>query len=368
MKRIRSKGISQIELIVICVCCLIASALSITIVQQSREKSRMATCQDKLRALVISAHNYHDSHKRIPAGTLGSKDLPRLDEWESGKWKDQQFTSSFGLMMPFMDMLDEYNSFELTAADYRKDLSISVDQRGNRSFQWFGEFDGYPKAYTTEHASNFQCPSDNDFSPEGIEFVIAMHPVYEMDPEEKSDSMWAMTLNELKKLEPSTADWGTKKTFTHTNYLACAGAHSGGNRQGELGRYTGPMTTRDKFTLEVLSNQDGSSRTFMFGETIGEFKDKKRSQITTFLTGGLGRGRGLAAWGEEPTESAPMLGTPERSSVHGFGSTHGTTSNFALCDGATRSISHKVDMKVFYNLCGRNDGNEIDMQALFRLR
>lgn len=361
MKRIRSKGISQIELIVICVCCLIASAMAVSLIHQSRSQSRNATCLRNLRLIALSTHDFSDAHARIPAGVVGSSQLPKRDDWDSRLWQDHQLTSSFGLLMPFMEMPD-YKSIDQIAFDYRKDLTHDCDEAGNRLAQWFGEIGGITTGLTSESGSKFQCPEDNDFTSDGVEFVIAMHPVYAMNPIETQDRMWVLTLSDLHKKKPSTIDWGKDKPLTHTNYLACVGAHCGGFRAGRMGKYNGVMSTRGKVSLATIAGQDGTSKTIMFGETIGEFKDSKRTQVSSFLFGAIARGRGLVHWGEEPTELTSVIGSIDQASVYGFGSMHKKSCNFVFCDGAVWSLSREIDIAVFDQLCGRDDGGEPDFE------
>ena len=349
------RGVTQIDLIVSCVCFGIICALSATVVQQNREDTRAETCRDRMREIAVIVHIYSDAHSRLPAGTLGSSAIPKLEKWNNNGWRDHQFTSSLAVAMQLNGMFDEKDSISEFAFDFRRTFNVILDANGKQAFQWFGELKGFPNVLKIKNESAFLCPADGQIDKQ-VEFVIAVHPVLPKLRQKSFDNIWLMTLSDLNKLEPATASWNKLKPLSRTSYLACGGAHSGGDQPDpELSPYDGAMSTRDSITLESVAQSDGTARTIMYGESIGEFNNHRRTHVQTFFLGGLARGRGVLKWEEKPTANRPILGQPLRSTVYGFGSMHRSFVNFAFCDASTQSISREVDHEVFNQMCGMND-------------
>ena len=366
MHRSKRSGVTLVQIVIVCGCCVILGGIMVVYLGGRSDAARSAHCRMNLRNIAVAAHDYHDAHSRLPYGTLGSDTIPTLAEWDSTGWQKHQMTSGLAAIMPFLDMVQAHEKFDPVAFDYEKDLTEILDYQGKQKYSWFGEINGYAGALKNEQSELFKCPTDNSV-PTDIEFVIAVHPVLPEDPKAETDRMWTMTYGQLCKQKTAAKNWSGALPFTHTNYLGCAGAHAGGVQPlYALQKFNGPMSTGPKVQLEAIAHQDGTSRTVMFGESIGEFKDGKRIQMQTYCLGGLARGRGLVPWGENPTESKPLFGTTDRASVFGFGSMHQGFVNFAFCDAAVYQLSHDIDIKVFDQLCASNDGSNPDMDAIYK--
>lgn len=366
------RGISLIELIVVSIVCAILGLISISNLRHLREQSRTDTCRNKIVVFGLAAYDFHDTRLKFPPGTIGCEDLVDYEKWNDSKWKDFFHTSALGQMLPFVGMQLDHKKADPMIFRTAGDLSMVFDRQGKRMFQWVGETKGYPEMLISGNPSMYLCPSDSLLASEKIEFTMGTHPVKPAESNKAKDQMWTITFSQLNKEFPNTSSWKSDKPFSHTNYIACTGAHSGGrNFDSELRPYAGAMATYRGVSMRVIVQQDGASNTIMFGETIGEIDNGKRTQLQSYFAGGLARGRGLVPWGKSPTDALPLFGNANRASVYGFGAMHESKLNFVFCDTAVRSISREIDAVVFDQLCGLYDGgspNLNDVAPEFKFR
>ena len=346
MKLTQRKGFTLVELLVVIAIIGILIAMLFPAIQQVREAARRSDCSNRLRQIAVAAHDYHDANDRLPAGFLAYNALP--DGSSVGAlYVDHQLTSSLGLIMPFIELQSVYKLTDLVAFDFRKDLSEHLDANGNRLYSWAGQLRNTVTMFTTK-VPQYQCPSD-EIQVHAPNMTVVFALPFADSPTHDDHAFYG---------------WGAGTyDFGLTNYVSCGGAHCGGNHPGaERGRFNGVMSTRPKVALEVVSNQDGTSKTVMHGENVGQIINGQRSWGFFWYWGGMVAGRGYVPWGEEAGyhqqfyQQVSYFGDGTWAYPGGFGSMHPGGLNFSFADASVHKINRSIDQVTWYQLCGRNDG------------
>ncbi len=353
------RGHALIDCILVVGCVSVLAGLAMPVLLQMRASSRLDTCQIKIRRICLAAHNFHDSSGRLPPATLGYRQQVDHEQWVSDdseqSWKRMQNSSSLLLMTPYMNLRNIFDSVDRIAVNLESSLhEYNEEQSGD--FSWQGKITGMDvilpiMGSDVEELNRFLCPADDLPDHQDIQTIIATQAttVFEKSRMESNDQC----LDIAVQYWPNEDD-----TLFPTNYLAVTGAT--GSTWGddiELNRWQGAMTFRNRNRLQDL--RDGTSRTLMYGESLGEIFNGQRNSAMSWMWGGAGRITGNQPFeldADFDAEETPLFGTAETSSGVGFGSKHDGTVVFALCDGSVRNISNTIDRTTLLQLAGTSDG------------
>ncbi len=342
------KGISLVELVVVVAIVGLLASLLFFALNSARMSSRAATCGNNLRQFAIAALNYESSKKHLPPGTMGSGRMESYSVYfndESSPYfrKKVAHTSFQGILLPFMEQAAI--SDQMDPGFFQK-----FSQSPNREIIWFPEAAGCVNA--SQNAPSFTfCPADLMVNQVNELIVFGTHPVWHQEddrfaaeyPSMLPESLWPMSRHQ------------------GTNYLGCVGVETGFT-QGRLSQgFRGSMSAGPARRLAEV--RDGTSATYLVGETLGFFWESRRVRHS-WLIGGLARARGDVPWGEAPNAFVNIpslyLGDAVYSPIVGFGSMHQGFVNFAMVDGSINPVSRDVDWQVHFRSAGIADaGSEI---------
>lgn len=332
-------GLTVIELLVVIAIVSLLLALLLPAVQSVRETSRQVSCASNIRQLAIACLNFESHTTRLPPGTNG---CPRVVHWQEFRltptseyyFKRYQHASFSAIVLPYIE--------QLATKDLVDPFFFDLDHHFPRGTNtWFAEIQGFRSA-AEKVIPLLLCPSDNAISDRGYLFPGGSQPV--LFPTENDDEMsWIDTMEDYYS-----------GTLQPTNYLGCAGAYSGGVHP-DPGRtlFRGAMSCGSRVALSAV--QDGLSTTIMLTETIGTFRNGKRTSMQPWIIGGLAAGRGLIPWNVAPRPEESLMGDRYNSSFVGFGSSHRTV-NVANVDASIQELSRSIDWRVLYSKCGMADG------------
>ncbi len=91
------RGFTLVELLVVIAIIGVLVALLLPAVQAAREAARRMSCSNNLKQLGLAYHNFHDTNNQLPPAALGN-----------------EYASHFVLILPYMEMNNLYDRFDLT--------------------------------------------------------------------------------------------------------------------------------------------------------------------------------------------------------------------------------------------------------------
>ena len=360
---VRRQGFTLVELLVVVVIVALLAGMLMPAVQSVRESSRRTHCQNNLRQLSVAVAGFESARRHLPTGTHGFAEQFEFDLY--GNWLEPD--------SPYYWKRARHLSFVVTLLPYlgQNNLGHQADRVIHNFDQkkttgdplWLGDVPGFADLASMDVAL-LHCPTD-DLEAARIDsnpvVVAGSQPTYSSDTNQDGYAWVGLTTGNMQAadLPPGVYDDAIDANIALTNYLGCAGAHSGGRSPDpERVPYNGMMNS--ELPVRLAEVRDGLSNTVLVGESVGQITDGTLTTAQGWLLGGLARMRGAIPWMQEthPTHwHWRHLGNRENASAFGFGSKHPQIVNFAFGDGTVRGISRDVDWKVLYQIAGIADGS-----------
>ncbi len=139
-------GFTLVELLVVIAIIGILVALLLPAIQAAREASRRSSCSNKLKQLSLAVHNYHDTFRIFPSGSLSSVPI----NYSTANWCSTGATSLSRapwtvLVLPFIEKSAQHEAFDFGTA-FTSTSNVPGSAVNHAQF-------------ATNNAA-FQCPSD----------------------------------------------------------------------------------------------------------------------------------------------------------------------------------------------------------------
>jgi prepilin-type N-terminal cleavage/methylation domain-containing protein/prepilin-type processing-associated H-X9-DG protein len=106
----RRPAFTLVELLVVIAIIGILIALLLPAVQAAREAARRSQCTNNLKQLSLACHNYHDTYKSLPAGTIQGRRPGPTWGWAVAVMPFSEQKGLYDQMDPSVDLRDAYGA------------------------------------------------------------------------------------------------------------------------------------------------------------------------------------------------------------------------------------------------------------------
>jgi prepilin-type processing-associated H-X9-DG protein len=363
-RRTNRVAVSFVEVLLCVAIIALMLALVAPAITKVREIANKIGCANNLRQLGAAVHSRHADWGCLPPGYYGpvrANGENTKNEISRGPW-----VGSLVMLMPYLahedlyrDLRSTQRSFPLTGQPEPKTVS-NWSEIGEESAPWYTDPTNLKLAM--KRIPVFECPSDDMYSPVSAGVIVQLYVA--------NDEFAQTTL-------PGSSGLG------RTNYVGIAGAAGDYDQPtgSYLARYAGVLHNRSRKKFRVLTVQDGTSNTVMFGETLGGgMVGGRDTALSWFGAGALGTAYGVGRpqvphSGLKPPAigTAPPAGQ-DGASWYRLSSRHRDGLQFAWCDGSVRSLRFSLvgestmptygvfmtDWALLQQIAGCNDGLNYD--------
>jgi prepilin-type N-terminal cleavage/methylation domain-containing protein len=343
----RRTAFTLVELLVVIAIIGILVALLLPAIQAAREAARRSDCINRIRQLVLAAHNYHDSLKRLPPhGDVTVRDTNRIAGALSSQAK----------LLPYME---DQSLYSLVNQDYHW-----RDIENQRALNTPLPFLRCPSAREIETNVMNLNPEVNEQN------SLRCHYVGSMGARPGPTLMANGTLLVQSACAPSGGTrTGGSWSWPESTYLQ----HGCGERGGDgLTAINGVIFPRSKVGLAKIT--DGTSKTIMYGELSWDVAPQG-----VWLIGSTSRNNGTS--GPELTSSSHGYvfnakvvryainerkfreadNAPDLPGVQycawteeSFGSNHPGGAHLGLCDGSATFVADDTAVEVLRGMASRD--------------
>jgi len=315
-KKFSVHGFTLVELLVVIAIIGILAGLLLPAIQQAREAARRMQCSSHLRQLAIALHNYELAYKTFPPGFISQVTGVWSGNSNDGIPESGPGWSSYSMILPFIEQAEIHRKI-----DFGRPITDPVNRDARRS-----------------KISVYRCPSDT----------------------------WLIPV----EVFPSTIG---VNDLAANSYVSCLGGGDPANAPAYTARYeeqqfNGMFHRNEAVTLSSIT--DGTSSTIGIGERSSMFSPVGWAGVipnasTVFSPLIAARRNQIVGVTRRPpitmTAVHVRTGGPNAptGSPGGFWSGHVGGCYFMLMDASIQFISTNVDITLFRNLAGRNDGQTV---------
>ena len=376
------RGAGIFSLLVMLAILALAAALLLPAIQRVREAANKMLCASNLRQIGIAAHNYHNDFSKLPPGYYGpyrpngnTTDVSPKQATDRGPWA--------GVLVPLLPYIEQENLFKQL---WKSELTFPANQQDAPAPGWRCGLGEERKVWWSVQQNEqlagtklkmLKCPSDKTDDATSAGVLSAIH---------------------IANGKFQTA-FGPD-SLGRTNYAGVAGASGDfdpnvnrqfGNPAADFGQWIGIMYNRSTLTLGQITVQDGTSNTFMFGESLGGMGVGARDHAWSWMgVGAMGTAYGLGRPGARAPAEPPALATAPAAGQDGaawyrFSSRHNVVL-FCWGDVSTRGVrfgkttmpdttsgpnampptpgNNPSDWAILQQLAGRKDGFSNDVSSI----
>ncbi len=346
MGRFRKRvGFTLVELLVVIAIIGILVGLLLPAVQAAREAARRMQCQNNLKQIGLSIHNYESAHKRFPNGSVDDdpKEATPRRLWEAGSHRKGTVLVK---LLPYVEQTALFNSL-----DFSRDVELQLNAQA--PFNTPGRVDMRQVSMPM-----YRCPSDGTSQ----RVLSQQNHLYNY-----SLSIGAQNLD---------GQFGCNRFTVNSFNTRAAGVlggnlfNNGGNGHGHSGAYAksqgiSGVISRCDWSAKFSDISDGLSNTIAAGEILPSCHDHHR--------GGGGWYNSNGQW--TATSPAINFNTCNKQGVRddqsncndyrvwntsaGFKSDHTGGANFVLADGSVQFFSQSIDYLTYQQMGSRNEGESL---------
>lgn len=330
----RRSGFTLIELLVVIAIIAILIALLLPAVQQAREAARRSQCKNNMKQLALAVHNYHDTHRVMPASVYSYRACTPA----ASPPPDPLLLNVSGWvgLLSYFDQAPLYNQYNSSVCASLATASPAPGAPGPMAGDpTIGNTNGQ---LMTQKLAVFLCPSDPS------------------NPALPDNTFYGIKAGSGLEGKTTSYDFSTNCRVT-CNWWRSLGV-AARNMFGENSNTTLAFVT------------DGTSNTIMLCETTLEVVNGEgnawgyRGWVMNGVDPGCTQqtGRGINAWFRigNPPNAGPTTAVPGQLGSWGWpGSNHTGGCHFAMGDGAIRFVSENINFTTLTRLGLMADGNPI---------
>jgi len=321
----RRSAFTLIELLVVIAIIAVLIGLLLPAVQKVREAANRMVCQNNLKQIGLAAHNYASANETLPPGYHGvNPDVPYNYPAFTLTLGNPKWIGSLVYLLPYLEQDNIYKQLRTV-----NDSSFTG--------QWWTTNPDWTLAHS--QIKGFLCPTDP--STPGTTLTGGSAALtHSYSPAGSGGAAGAVLF-----YFPGVSDLGK------TNYTGVAGASwSNATTQAfngvDYSKYQGIFTNRSHTPLGVITSQDGTSNTMLFGEGLGrDYPNASNGNQSDFQWTWMGVGAMATFAGIKPGVPSPNPTPPGWDSHNttettwaGFSSMHPGIVQFCFADGSVRPL------------------------------